>query len=274
MAALDDAGRLVADIVTNAGRSVLNYQFPDEFEYYLFAVELVDSQGRQVDMLVFPVLPENIQLTKPALTNVKKTSGGVVVLSTPTFTPNDITIQGTFGRKLRVVSRGNVVNVGAAFQSSLKSRLSQRGESLRTLANEFSPTVKTGFGVTKLLENLFLKYNQQSDTGPLKMFVYNRTFSDDFLVEPLMFEAAQSKEQNMIWYYTMRFKTLAPASAIRGTSYKSDLRGLMTIDNLQKGIDKVGDFAKSQARLTNNLLLDQTNGSSIAAAIAGTSLAR
>ena len=91
------------DLTANIGRAALNNLFPNDFEYYACSLELVNSKGQTVDFFTLPVMPSNISQAETSLDNIKKTTGGIVSLSTSTFEPIDIQLSGNFGRRLKLL---------------------------------------------------------------------------------------------------------------------------------------------------------------------------
>ena len=61
--------------LVSLGRQLLSTLYPNDFEHYLLAFELVDSQGTTIDYFAFPINPSEYNYTRNALTNVKKNSG-------------------------------------------------------------------------------------------------------------------------------------------------------------------------------------------------------
>ena len=147
-----DASRRFRELLLQSGRSTVNALFPEEFEAYIMTLELVDSQGKIADYFSFPVLPNDITKTEPELTNIKKSAGGVTSFTTNTFTPQDITINGNFGRAFKMLVGREVINFNA-FGASVQS-LS------KTIENPFDIKIKTGFGCTKLLQSIVTKSNK------------------------------------------------------------------------------------------------------------------
>ena len=98
-------------LLASTGRAALHALFPNDFEYYMCALELVNSKGRPAEYFVFPVTPGSINISSSPLTNIVKTIGGVSVMKTTTFIPEECTLSGTFGRKLRALIGSNFVAV-------------------------------------------------------------------------------------------------------------------------------------------------------------------
>ena len=73
------------NILRTQGRRSAQILFPNDFEMYFSAFELVDSSGRTVDYFAFPLNPENIAEFQPEIVNIKKTNAGITVLSNNTF---------------------------------------------------------------------------------------------------------------------------------------------------------------------------------------------
>ena len=98
-AAIQKAGSLIE----TAGRAILASQFPNDFEVYLCTLELADSKNNTIDFFTFPITPNAISKTEAKRENIRNTAGGVTVLSSPTFVPQDITIRGDFGRTFKLL---------------------------------------------------------------------------------------------------------------------------------------------------------------------------
>lgn len=214
----NDIGKVVKGTFSNATRALLNSLYPDEFEYYLFTLELMTSDGKLLDNLLFPVMPTSINESRLSLVNVKKTNSAVVSLINNTFAPTSISINGTFGKKIRILL-GNKQENATAFSSTLKSK---------TNDNELNTTIKTGYGVTKLLESILKKSQKNKD---YLLFLYNHSFNANYLVECEDMSFSQSMENNMFWNYQLTFKTLAKAEDVYPTGkegYKNSIKHQLT----------------------------------------------
>src|ERR1044072_214055 len=118
MSTLDQAKQKMYSLTSEIGRGTLHSLYKNDFEYYMMTFELINSRGVRENMLILPVLPEDIKYATNTLSSVRKTSGGVVALFNPTFVPFNITMSGTFGKKLRILL-GDSEFLAAAF--SLRS---------------------------------------------------------------------------------------------------------------------------------------------------------
>lgn len=241
-------------LAASAGRAALHHQFPDDFEYYMCAFELVNRiTGKAEEILVFPIMPDSIMVRKAKLTNIRKSSSGIIITTNPTFNPVEISISGTFGRKFRFLLGNQNFDFGAGFNiSTMKSNLKKI---------QFDDTIKTGYGVTKKLERMFELADTLDQEGNFyQLFFYNFALNSHWLVEPLDLTLTQSKETNTMWNYSMSMKGVAPANEIRNTDEKTTATELLTYDNLQKGLGLVMDVAREQTLLLTNKLL--ANGKS------------
>lgn len=259
-----EAKQRAGDILARFGRAQLNAQFPNDFEYYLCALEIVNANNDNdvLEYFVFPVMPSTISIQHAKLKNVTKTSGGIVVLENNTFIPNDMQITGNFGRKFRTIAASdnnpaaNTLPFHLSTQNA-KSVLEKVGLGNVTVPS-FSARVKTGYGAVKLLENMFDRASNVKDGAPVKMFFYNFAYNAHYLVEPLNFNVTQSEQNNMIWEYNMSFKLIAPASELMSDSkYKQTLSHYVRADNIAKGIQSVMDFTKDQASILSNQLFQK-----------------
>ena len=215
--ALNSAYQSAMGILDTLGKAGLHALMPENFEYYMCSLELLDDNGNTVGFLMFPVMPSNIVETKTAIASVTKTNSGVVTLFNPTFVPRDISIQGTFGRKLRLMTGSLEVdeNQGSWFKKAATSDLG-----FGVFDNNFM--VKTGYGLIKMMEKMTDKlYELDSNGKPYVMLFNNYALNTQYVVEVLQRSFSQSQENNMLWFYNLEMKAIAPASAVKGNSGKN-----------------------------------------------------
>lgn len=216
----------VVDLLANVGRAALHANYPDDFEYYSVAFELIDYQDKTTDILVFPILPSSLSISEQPNTNIKRTGGGTAVLFNTSFQPFSISMSGNFGRKFRfLVGQADVL--GVAF------RFNFRG-------NEFDSQIKSGFGTTKVLERI-LKSSLRTDEQqrPFKLIFHNMAFNQSHVVEVLNYGFNQNdSNSNMIWQYSIALRAIAPALFIRNEAEnKSSLKQLLTASVLQSTLN-------------------------------------
>lgn len=238
MADLQGAIGKYESLLTSVGQAGLNSLFPNDFSYYLIALELVNSQNSTVDYFAFPVAPNNISQSEPKLVNIKKTAGGIVSLNTNNFVPKTITLRGNFGRKFRVLLKNKLVIDFSAFKFSgtlKKEQIQNAFSSLKQAA--FDPSIKSGYGATKYLQAIIDKTSALDDSGnPFKLYFYNPIFGDNFLVEPLNFEISEGMESNRIPNYSLELRAIAPLESVVNFDKNSMVKVLVS-DNLQKGVN-------------------------------------
>lgn len=229
------------ELLGTLGAPAVNALFPNDFEVYMMALELVDSRGDSKNYFSFPVLPDQIIKSEKHITSVKKTMGGVVSLTNNTFVPEDITINGNFGRNFKVLIgrdnrsfRGININQNTAKEAGIKN------------VPEFDASVKTGYGCTKILQNIHAQSVMLDSYGkPHRLYFYNPTLGEAHLVETVSLTLRQDKgSSNAMWGYSLVIKTLAIADDIKNIP-KSSLTKVMTIGLIQKGLNIVSKDAKS-----------------------------
>lgn len=190
-------------LATNEGKILLNTLFPNDFEYYMLAFDLIDSDDKVIERVSFPVMPNEMTINEYKIQTVTKTASGVTTTVNDSYVPQTISISGTFGRRLRAYS-GLESNLFAGISSLRSSDLSFK----KTIA--VSPTVRTGFGHIKNLEEIYKKSTRQNDRGkPYRIIMYNLAFNQVAYIE---FESAtfsQTMDNNMMWNYSMQIKTVA-----------------------------------------------------------------
>lgn len=272
MSISSEAARL-ARLTAQVGQATLHHLYPDEFEYYAVALELLDKTGKQLAYLLFPVMPDSISINDPTLTTVKKTAGGLVSLHNPTYTPSECSISGSFGRRLRLLISGAQVDVGSAFVTgalatpgagaglNLKQLAQTAGQATKQIVQSFSYSAKTGYGATKVLEQIIkLAKSVDRDGDPYQLYFYNLAFNRQELIEPAGLTFTQTLEKNMIWSYSLAFRTMAPAAAVRGAdATKAGVVQALAVDVAQKAIVTTGNILSDLGERAQNVALSATS---------------
>jgi hypothetical protein len=230
-------------LLGQGGSVLLNLQYPDEFELYVFALEVVDKNFKTLQYFIFPINPSNFSESKPEITNVKKTSGGITVLTNPNFVPIDITMSGNFGGKAFKVLIGDTSqNLYHNFTDPANATV----DYLKLVQNVFDNDVKTGYGLTKILENIVSSLKITDQNSPRKLIFYNLSRGTTYFVVPMSLSFSQSQESNMIWNYTLQLKAVADAkNLVGGQKLKSDKQLVLDsyaqkqVQSLLTAIDKI-----------------------------------
>jgi hypothetical protein len=212
--AVDQVFNEYKGLLTTLGRAALHATFPNDFEYYAITLELTDSTDKLMNALTFPVMPTSISEFKQDISNQKKSSAGVVSLYDTTFVPFDISLSGTFGRKLRLLIDGGLFTAIANGIKSPSSLLGKGEEDPPT----FNRAIKTGYGAIKLLEKIRKEaYGIDKEGAPVRLYLYNLALHSQYLVEFKSLRIMQDQANNMLWNYQANFKAIAPAYSIRNT---------------------------------------------------------
>jgi len=222
----------LASSLSQIGREGLNQKYPNEFEAYLIAFELTDSIGTTEEYFVFPVMPSQIQKTENNRTTIKKSSAGTTVLYSSSFTPNDISLKGNFGRGFKLLTKYDADST--AFGIGLNfGKLSAKTPT-------FDATVKTGYGATKILQRICTESSKLDWRGnPKRLYFYNLALSEQYLcvVPSGGLSLSQTYESNMIWNYSLNLSILANLEDLKSESeIKSSSSTLLKSSAIQKGI--------------------------------------
>lgn len=250
------ANQALNSLLKESGRIIANSQYPDEIEYYLCAIELVDPNTQlTTDYFVFPIHPDNIRISDQKIQNVTKTSNGLVSLENSTFTPKQISISGNFGRKFRILAGdGSTLPNSVSNDEVQKGIADVRGTKTSGIKlPDFNLNYKSGYGMTKILEKLFQKSSRVNNNNPLQMFLYCYAFNCNFLVQPLNVQFSQNKSMNMIWEYNLNVTALAPADSIKSTDkYKTTLSRMASEAFISKGVQVVKDLVGNEKNILDN----------------------
>lgn len=226
-------------LLNSIGKASLNSLFPEEFEYYLVALELVDSRGNTVDYFLFPVLPTSIAHSEREITNIKKTAGGVSVFRNSSFVPKRITMTGDFGRKFKILVNKDRVSF-AGFQFSVQNgNFNIAGPNKLGLQKPaFSSFAKTGFGCVKVLEGIKTKSKQLDQYGkPHRLFLYLPITGHNYIVEFTdMVHSQNTDSNNMLPKYDITFDAVAPLDRL-GEANALDLVKNTGFNAIQKGLN-------------------------------------
>lgn len=231
------------------GKKGINAAFPNDFEYYFMAFELVNSDDETVDYFAFPILPQNFNETKTEIKNIKKSAGGITVLKTSTFVPRQITMEGDFGRKFKILQGENVSDLFSAISFSLKNGVFSK-ESLSNIvttikSSVFEPGVKTGYGCIKILEAIVDKANGlDNKNNPYRLYFYNHALGNNYLVEPTSISFSQDEQKTQIWSYSLQMTAIARLEDLENFDDLSLLRNL-GFDWINKKIQKQFNKVKS-----------------------------
>ena len=198
------------------GQLGLQAVFPNEFEAYMIALELVNSDGEVVDYFTFPINPSQLAEVSKRITSIRKTLGGVSIHSTEKFIPTEISMQGTFGRKLKFLVGDDLINfAGLSFGFGGNGRF-KFGFNKNASSRELTRQIKTGYGCFKVLEAICNRSDMLDDKGkPYELYLYNLALGNSYLVKVLDLTASQSESTNQLWNYNLVLKSIAPLQQVR-----------------------------------------------------------
>jgi hypothetical protein len=235
------------DMIKTVGRATLSTLYPDDFEFYMCAIELSTADGNTIDYFTFPVTPSSITKTDNKRTSLQNTAGGIVALTSPTFVPQDISIRGTFGRIFKILIQTEATGAGAAFSLSngIKTlqQIAKKATSLQTPA--FDASVKTGYGALKILQSIIAKSNGIDSNGkPFRLFFYNLALGESYLVvvPPNGITFSQNEQRNMVWDYTLNMIAVAPLESVKNASSGSSLIKKTATAVIQKSVNDLASF--------------------------------
>lgn len=202
------------DTALSVGKAAIHAAMPDDFEYYLCSLELVNHKDERKGFLSFSVMPEQISESYTPIQTMIKTHNAVVTLFNDSFAPVDINIAGTFGRKIRLLL-------------NYKDPWIQTG-SKQFLALNFGKVagvevgVKTGYGMTKVLQHILNASSKtEAESGkPYYLKFYNYALNTAYLVDVVNYTVNQSMGSNMIWNYQMTLRAVAPLSSFSNIGNK------------------------------------------------------
>lgn len=224
------------NLLSSLGEQLLHNQFPNDFEVYMCAFELV-ADGKTIDYFTFPIMPNAIREIEGSYTNIKKTFGGITIISNDSFIPRTITLTGTFGTNFKfLIGRKEGIDASAIYFSNRK----------RTFSNQ----LKTGYGCVKLLENILQMSDKIDKSGaPIELYFYNLAFGTSYLVQVKNKEFSQAMDSNKMWNYNIQLDAIAYLDGIRNIKdVKKNLLKQVGLQFLNKGMSSLTGELKSSIR--------------------------
>lgn len=186
------------------GKAAMHMLAPDNYEYYMCSLELINYSKEQIGFISFIVMPNNISESRMPIQTQVKTNNGIVTLFNDSFSPVSISLQGTFGRRFRIVT-------GLTDPSENKRFFD--GNLGKVMG--FNTMVKSGYGLTKILKFILDKANEvDKEDRPYLLIFRNYALNTSYVVDVINYTLSQSQENNMIWYYSVQLKAIAPGSAV------------------------------------------------------------
>ena len=209
-------------------RAGLAAAHPNDFQYQFVAFELTDYGGRTIDLLIFPITPSQTTYSHTASIDIKKTATGVITQYNSHFTPADITLRGTFGRRFKVML-GRREYQATAFKPFGDAH------------SDYDFAVKTGYGVTKAMENLIDGSRACDEQGRSNLlYYYNALRGEHFMVEVTNKRFEMNESKNDLVTYALTMKSVAPASATPSKTKATSLRKLFQKGYQQRALTGVG----------------------------------
>jgi hypothetical protein len=203
------------------GKGIMHSKFPNDFELYMFALELVDMKTQKtINYFVFPIMPSNISISRNFQNNIKKTQGGINFSKTTVFQPFQLKINGSFGRNFKFNLGNNYNDLIAFFDKDKENNA------------EFNNSFKTGYGSCKLLEKIILNSRKISETGPFGFYAYNLAFNQKLIVEASSLEFSQDMSSNMIWNYSLSFDVIGDLDNIYINKEQDSLSNRLNFENI------------------------------------------
>lgn len=211
-------------IVESMGESALHMLSPDNYEYYQCSLELLGVDKNQVGFISFVVMPNNISESRSPIQTQTKTNSGIVTTFNDSFAPINITLQGSFGRRFRLVT--GIVDPSAKNKNGWSNFFNGN---FGKIGFGFETAYKSGYGLTKVLKYILEKANELDSQGRPYILLYNNyAFNTSYVVDVVNSSFNQSIENNRMWYYEVSLKAIAPASAVQ-TSSQSNAKLLKTV---------------------------------------------
>jgi hypothetical protein len=238
---LTTINRRTNELIQGIGRAVMHQMYPNDFEYYMIALELVNGAGNTIDYFAFPVLPSAITKSENKRINIKKAYKSILILTSTAYTPQDISIRGNFGRGFKILIGAKDILNGIALSVSTKAGIYELNQTAPV--PQFSQFVKTGYGAIKILQSIIHKSDGSDSSGPYRLYLYNFALGESYLVvvpaKALTLEQNDSN-MNMIWNYTLNLTTIAPLDLIKNAVSVTSNTRILQVNVMQSNVNSIG----------------------------------
>lgn len=258
---LTNGYEIFADAVLKQGKESLARQYPRDFEVYMCALELVDPEEQTVDYFLFPVMPTNISKTETEATTVQTSLTGITIFNKQGYTPDEISIQGNFGRSFKLLSFENDAYykgvAGYAIEDGFYTA-DQINAGLVDKKLEFPFGIKTGFGCIKILQSIIHKAKAHGPTGlTYKLYFYNLALGESYLVVPSKQPLTLSQNEqssNMIWQYQLNLVIVADMADVANKVDNRRAQDSLSAEQLLGGISSTKTLLKQYTGLVTSVI--------------------
>jgi hypothetical protein len=242
-----------AEQVNTLGKEFLSKLYPRDFELYMCAIELVDGNDYPVDYFMFPIMPKNIVKTEIEATTIQQSFNGITVFNKAGFIPDELNIQGDFGRSFKLMQHTKASDDHFAYDYKAVLASTSIDEGYYTAAtinsqsntvkkdSEFPLGIKTGYGCSKILQAIIDKSKAYSPSGrTYKLYFYNPALGENYLVVPSKSPLTWTQNEqssNLIWQYSLSLIIIADLNdVVNQRPRKKQLSYAFTSDQLLGGI--------------------------------------
>lgn len=246
------------------GREYLHNKFPRDFEIYICALELVDPDGNPIDYFAFPINPKSITKTISESTFMQYSLRGITVFNKDGYYPDQLVIQGDFGRSFKLTEFGQDEYYRGLRYSIMDGYYTSndvlRDGSPKFKVEELPRGIKSGYGCIKILESIIDKAKSRDSSGRnFRLYFHNQALGESTLVVPTSNPLTLSQnvlDSNMVWQYNLNLICIADLNDL-DTQFSQDVkekRPLNTYNILKSAstqpgyIQRVNDFIVKNRR--------------------------
>lgn len=231
------------NVAGKVGNALLHNVAPDNYEYYMCSLELLDYDGNQQGFLSFTVMPNNMSESRTPIQTQTKTKNGIITIFNNSFNPVVLNLSGTFGRKFRLLT--NVISP------------TENKNFFDLNFGKILPETKvvSGYGMIRILKFILDKANQLDNLErPYFLVFSNYALNTSYVVDVVNYTLTQSLENNMLWFYDLQLKGIAPGSAISSNN-NLDVKQIASDSIMQSLGNIISDINRNLSSNYNNSIL-------------------
>ena len=154
----------------------------------------------------------------------------------PAETPN-ISLRGTFGRKLRISFGQQQFKDQAEEGASIPFFNIGMFTGAAGVGDNRTMIAKTGYGLTKMMQKILTAATKLDPNGkPYRLVFTNHAFNTAYYVEVVQDNYSMDENNNMIWNYSIELRAVAAYTTIKSVN---DFLGQVMNQSLSRSVTRV-----------------------------------
>ena len=96
--------------------------------------------------------------------------------------------------------------------------------------------MKSGYGLTKLLEHILSRANKTEKNKPLYLVFNNYSFNTSYVTDVINYSFNQNENYNMIWNYSIQLRAVADNRTFFSSESKTNFLKTVSANSIATGL--------------------------------------